>query len=82
MLWCQRCKVWVDRDVNATLNLSRRGLARFASSLPQPVGSPATTILLAGERGLTSEAVKGNGTQTLILRVDASKFGERVSPDA
>ena len=25
MLWCQQCKVWVDRDVNAALNLSARG---------------------------------------------------------
>ncbi len=36
MLWCQTCKRWMDRDVNAALNLSTRGLARFASSLPLP----------------------------------------------
>jgi transposase len=36
MLWCQRCKKWIDRDVNAALNQSTRGLARFASSLPPP----------------------------------------------
>ncbi|MDG6909346.1 MAG: transposase [Nitrososphaerota archaeon] len=41
MLWCQACKKWVDRDVNAVGNLSKRGLARFASSLllSQPAGS-------------------------------------------
>jgi transposase len=25
MLWCQKCKVWTDRDVIAVLNLSKRG---------------------------------------------------------
>ena len=32
MLWCQRCKVWMDRDVIAALNLSTRGRSRFARS--------------------------------------------------
>jgi putative transposase len=72
MLWCQRCKVWVDRDVNAAVNLSKRGRSRFDRSLLRPV------ILLAGEKGLAGEAVKGNGqTTTPILRVDASKLGLR-----
>jgi putative transposase len=75
MLWCQRCKVWADRDVNAALNLSERGLARFASSLPRPEGRQQQVILLAGGKGLAGEAVKGNGTTTPILRVDASKVG-------
>ncbi|HYR04199.1 MAG TPA: transposase, partial [Nitrososphaerales archaeon] len=35
MLWCQKCKVWMDRDVIAALNLSTRGLSRFASSRPR-----------------------------------------------
>ena len=35
MLWCQRCKVWVDRDVNAALNLSERGLTRSAVPIPR-----------------------------------------------
>src|SRR6267143_1017706 len=35
MLWCQKCKVWRDRDVIAALNLSMRGLSRFASSRPR-----------------------------------------------
>jgi putative transposase len=73
MLWCQRCKVWVDRDVNAALNLSERGLSRFDSSLPSPAGRSQQVYLLVGEKGLAVEAVKGNGTETPILRVDASK---------
>jgi putative transposase len=65
MLWCQPCKEWVDRDANAAVVLSQRGLARFASSLPRPE---------AGEEGLADEAMKGNPTRTAILRVDASKL--------
>jgi putative transposase len=89
MLWCQRCKTWTDRDVNAALNLSKRGLARFASSLPRlEVGEEASrsqqanaiSSLLLVEKGLTGEAVKGNGTKTLILRVDASKLIRRYEP--
>ena len=34
MLWCQNCKEWIDRDVNAALNLSTRGLTRFAVPFP------------------------------------------------
>jgi len=81
MLWCQTCSKWIDRDVNAALNLSTRGLARFASSLPRSrrkkdrsqqadLTSPSQTE----EKGLAGEAVRGNGTKTLILRVDASKL--------
>lgn len=79
MLWCQSCKVWIDRDVNAVLNLSARGLSRFDSSLllqSQPAGRQQQVILLAGkggEKGLAVEAVKGNQTIPAILRVDASK---------
>ncbi len=43
MLWCQACKVWTDRDVNAAIVLSQRGLARFASSLPRPEGRSQRT---------------------------------------
>jgi putative transposase len=74
MLWCQRCKVWTDRDVNAAIVLSQRGLARFASSLPQPGSRLQQASSEAGEKGLAGEAVKGNGTATPILRVDASKL--------
>jgi putative transposase len=31
-LWCDQCKKWIDRDVVAVMNLSIKGLARFASS--------------------------------------------------
>jgi putative transposase len=76
MLWCQTCKIWEDRDANATIVLSQRGLARFASSLPKPK-SRSQQALEAEEKGLAGEAVKGNGTKTLILRVDASKLTHR-----
>lgn len=72
MLWCQTCKVWMDRDVNAAVVLSQRGLARFASSLPRLRGRLQRTV--TGEEGLADEAMKGNGTTTPILRVDASKL--------
>ena len=78
MLWCQRCKVWVDRDVNAALALSTRGLSRFDSSLLLPGGAQQH---LAGEEGLAGEAMKGNGAATVpILRVDASKLLGRRGP--
>jgi IS605 OrfB family transposase len=31
-LWCDHCMRWTDRDVVAAMNLSVKGLARFASS--------------------------------------------------
>jgi putative transposase len=67
MLWCQRCKAWTDRDVNAALNLSKRGLARFTSSLLQPAGHEQQRTLPVGEKGQADEAVRGNGTTTPIL---------------
>jgi putative transposase len=85
MLWCQKCKVWMDRDVVAALNLSERGLSRFASSRPRS-GEEASrsqasaSSLEAGEEWLAGEAMKGNGTTTLILRVDASKLIRRREP--
>jgi len=74
-LWCQTCRVWIDRDVNASLNLSTRGLVRFASSLPRPKSRSQQADSASAEKGLAGEAVKGNGARTLILRVDASKLG-------
>jgi transposase len=47
----------MDRDVVAAMNISIKGLARFASS-----------------QGLAGEAMKGNPTIPVILRVDASKL--------
>jgi putative transposase len=86
MLWCQKCRVWMDRDVIASLNLSKRGLSRFASSRPRSgeeesrsqkasASSPQTR-----EEGLADEAMKGNGTMTLLLRVDASNLIRRREP--
>ena len=78
MLWCQKCKVWMDRDVNAALNLSARGRSRFDRSLSSRSEILATSM---EEKGLAGEAVTGNGTtQTLILRVDASKLALRREP--
>jgi putative transposase len=74
MLWCQSCKAWTDRDVNAALNLSARGRSRFDRSLPRPASRQQQVVLLARGKGLAGEAVKGNGTKTSILRVDASKL--------
>jgi putative transposase len=31
-LWCDQCKKWMDRDVVGAMNISIKGLARFASS--------------------------------------------------
>ena len=81
MLWCQRCKTWTDRDVIAALNLSMRGRSRFYRSLPQSEaaegrsqGADSASFTQVEEKGLASEAMEGNGTRTLILRVDASKL--------
>jgi hypothetical protein len=77
MLWCQRCRVWVNRDVNAAIVLSQRGRLRFDRSLSQRAGRQQHN-LLAGEKGLAVEAVKGNEQTTVpILGVDASKLGLR-----
>jgi len=61
-LWCEKCGRWMDRDLIAVLNISRRGRVRFARSSTE---------------GEASEAVKGNAEhdgEPLILRVDASKL--------
>jgi putative transposase len=61
-LWCEKCERWMDRDLVAVLNISRRGRVRFARSSTE---------------GEAREAVKGNAEhagEPLILRVDASKL--------
>jgi len=61
-LWCKHCERWMDRDLVAVLNISRRGRVRFARSSTE---------------GEADEAVKGNAEhdgEPLILRVDASKL--------
>jgi putative transposase len=87
MVWCQTCKVWIDRDVNAALNLSTRGRSRLDRSLSRPEEmeegcsqQASASVFPAEEKGLAGEAVTGNGTTTLILRVDASKLIRRREP--
>lgn len=61
-LWCKVCERWIDRDVAAVMNISRRGWVRFAHSSTE---------------GEAREAVKGNlghVGKPVILRVDASKL--------
>ena len=62
-LWCYACERWMDRDVIAVLNISRRGRLRFDRS--------------QAKEGEAAEAMKGNAEheeKPLILRVDASKL--------
>jgi len=64
-LWCSNCRVVMDRDMVAAVNLSRRGRVRFARSRP-PIVQEA--------QGGAVEAMKGNPTPTVIPRVDALKL--------
>ncbi|TMI12260.1 IS200/IS605 family element transposase accessory protein TnpB [Candidatus Bathyarchaeota archaeon] len=64
-LWCGKCRVVMDRDRVAAVNLSRRGRVRFARSRPP--------ILLEAQGG-AFEAVKGNPMPTVIPGVDAPKL--------
>ena len=63
-LWCGKCRVVMDRDMVAAVNLARRGRVRFARSRPP--------IVLKAQGG-ANEAVKGNPTLTVIPGVDAPK---------
>lgn len=49
-LYCTECKIWMDRDVVAAMNLSIKGLARFASSQGAAgearKGNPETPVIL------------------------------------
>jgi putative transposase len=64
-LWCGNCRVVMDRDMVAAVNLSRRGRVRFARSRPP--------IILEAQGG-ADEAMKGNPTTTVIPGVDAPKL--------
>jgi putative transposase len=64
-LWCGKCRIVMDRDVVAAVNLARRGRVRFARSRP-PIPLEA--------QGGADEAVKGNPTPTVIPGVDAPKL--------
>jgi len=63
-LWCDQCKKWMDRDVVAAMNLSIKGLARFASS--EGLADEAMKWNLERD--------------PVILRVDASKLTCRRKP--
>jgi len=63
-LWCGKCRVVMDRDMVAAINLARRGRVRFARSRP----------LIIEAQGGAVEAVKGNPTPTVIPGVDAPKL--------
>ena len=67
-LWCGKCRVVMDRDRVAAVNLAWRGRVRFARSRPP--------ILLEAQGG-AAEAVKGNPTPTVILGVDALELTHR-----
>jgi putative transposase len=64
-LWCGKCRIVMDRDMVAAINLSRRGRVRFARSRP-PIS--------LGAQGGAGEAMKGNPTPTVIPRVNALKL--------
>ena len=63
-LWCEKCRMVMDRDRVAAINLARRGWVRFAPSRP-PINVA---------QGGAVEAVKGNPTPTVIPGVDAPKL--------
>jgi putative transposase len=64
-LWCGKCRIVMDRDRVAAVNLARRGRVRFARSRP-----------LIEAQGGAVEAVKGNPTPTVIPGVDAPKLAQ------
>jgi putative transposase len=64
-LWCSNCRIVMDRDMVAAINLSRRGRVRFARSRPP--------IILEAQGGAL-EAMNGNPTPTVIPGVDALKL--------
>jgi len=64
-LWCSNCRIVMDRDRVAPVNLARRGRVRFARSRPP--------ILLEAQGG-AGEAMMGNPTPTVIPGVDAPKL--------
>src|SRR3989441_1294546 len=67
-LWCGNCRIVMDRDMVAAVNLARRGRVRFARSRPP--------ILLEAQ-GRAGEAMKGNPTPTVIPGVDAPKLTQQ-----
>jgi putative transposase len=66
-LWCGKCRIVMDRDMVAAVNLSRRGRVRFARSRPPIIEA----------QGRAVEAMKGNPTTTVIPGVDAPKLTQQ-----
>src|SRR2546426_630800 len=64
-LWCGKCRIVMDRDRVAAVNLAWRGRVRFARSRPP--------IILEAQGG-ADEAVMGNPTPMVIPGVDAPKL--------
>jgi len=64
-LWCGECQRWLDRDIVAAMNISYKGRAFLSNDGEGVFERP---------QGLAGEAMKGNPTTTVILRVDASKL--------
>jgi len=62
-LWCEKCRMVMDRDRVAAINLARRGRVRFARSRPPVIEAQGGAV----------EAVKGNPTTTVFPGVDALK---------
>jgi putative transposase len=63
MLWCNKCRKWMDRDIVAIQNISYRGCMRFRQSLCK------------GEAGEAMVQEPGNEmAMPVILKVDASKL--------
>jgi len=62
-LWCRKCRIVMDRDRVAAVNLAWWGRVRFARSRP-PMEAQGGAV----------EAVKGNPTPTVIPGVDAPKL--------
>jgi len=63
-LWCGKCRIVMDRDMVAAVNLARRGRVRFARSRPPIIEAQCRA----------GEAMKGNPTPTVIPGVDAPKI--------
>jgi putative transposase len=63
-LWCSNCRIVMDRDTVAAVNLARRGRVRFARSRPP----------IPEAQGGAVEAMKGNPTPMVIPGVDAPKL--------
>jgi putative transposase len=60
-LWCTKCGRWLDRDLVAVMNISRRGWLRF----DQSKGLPCEAMVKEPEK------------TTAILKVDGSKLASR-----